>query len=267
MPEQEEGGTPDISFSREIRGQIFVWIGIVGGVLIIADHWVNTAYWQIFITLPPWAILVVSKFAHVMYTIWHLITSRLNIELSGSAADLLSITAFYLSLAAGSALLVNQVGIFKKFMIPILIWSGYSVLGLLLLLQINGSFAELLLLLVLNAGLFAIFCVVVTAFFAMEGSVLEKIFDTVLYTFASYLMFDITLTATNNMFHGLISTSISNIIFLSLLWFVPLLIAPQKALIKRLTYLLIGVAIIFGLSEVSKFVERLNTTTSTIEAH
>jgi hypothetical protein len=38
MPKEQEGSTPDISFTREIRGQIFVWFGIAGGALTIVNH-------------------------------------------------------------------------------------------------------------------------------------------------------------------------------------------------------------------------------------
>jgi hypothetical protein len=46
----------------------------------------------------------------------------------------------------------------------------------------------------------------------------------------------------------------------------PASFAPSKPLARHLTFLLIGVAIIFGLSEVSKFAEGLKTAASTIEA-
>jgi hypothetical protein len=249
--------------ARLIFGQFLAWIGIVGGALIIADQWINTVnHWSNFITLPRWAILAISNFAHIMYSTWHLITSRFHIDLSGSVADLLSITAFYLSLATGSALLAGQVGSLKKFMSPILIMSGYFVLGILVVivfLQIRSPLSELIFVWVLNAGLLAVFWTVVAAFIAMEGSVLERVVDTALYCVVCYLMSGMVLNATSGIPRDIISPLCFAIIFLFLLWFVPLLIAAQKALMKRLAYLLIGLAIIFGLSEVSKQVEKLRT--------
>ena len=55
-------------------------------------------------------------------------------------------------------------------------------------------------------------------------------------------------------------------LFERLVYYLPFLLAPTKELAKRLTFLLIGVAIIFGLSEVSKQVERLSTAAAKIEA-
>jgi hypothetical protein len=57
-------------------------------------------------------------------------------------------------------------------------------------------------------------------------------------------------------------------LFLAVLIFTfPILFAPSEALVKRLSFLLIGVAVIFGLSEVSKQVERLRTAAATVETH
>jgi len=46
--------------------------------------------------------------------------------------------------------------------------------------------------------------------------------------------------------------------------FATVILVPANVLIKRLGYLLIGVALIFGLSEVSKLVEHLSTVTTQV---
>jgi hypothetical protein len=47
----------------------------------------------------------------------------------------------------------------------------------------------------------------------------------------------------------------------------PVIFVPTRSLMRRLLFLYIGVAIIFGLSEVSKQVEHLRTVATTVETH
>jgi hypothetical protein len=49
--------------------------------------------------------------------------------------------------------------------------------------------------------------------------------------------------------------------------FAPIFFVPSAQLRRRLSFILIGVALIFGLSEVSKLAERLHTAASLIGAH
>jgi hypothetical protein len=55
---------------------------------------------------------------------------------------------------------------------------------------------------------------------------------------------------------------------LAFLFFGPMFIEGNtKTLTIRLTFIVVGVAVIFGLSEVSKHVERMRSAASTVEAH
>jgi hypothetical protein len=110
---------------------------------------------------------------------------------------------------------------------------------------------------ILDGAMLLVILVIVAVFFAMEGSVLERIVDTILFSFMCYLMLNMIIIGGSGMFQSIINTLIFDIFFLALLWFAPLLIAPQKALVKRLSYLLIGLAVVYGLNEASKQVERL----------
>src|SRR5271166_1030561 len=49
---------------REIRGQVFVWIGILGALLTIIGHWSN------FITLADWVRYPAGRWVELLHLFW-----------------------------------------------------------------------------------------------------------------------------------------------------------------------------------------------------
>jgi hypothetical protein len=253
-----------ISLPKEIRGQILVWIGIVGGALTIVYHLSSIArtHWSSFVPLAGGAHWIISNFEDTLRAFWNVIRSLLHVWISESGAQLFTITIFYMLLATGSALIAGQRGSFKKIMVPVLVTSVFFLLGPLLVYITTGPMRELdSILIAIPLVYIVILFNIVSLYLGIKGTVFKRI----AYTASYYTMCDFM---TNFISTGLEqNTSIFAMIFLYLFWFVPLLIAPVNALIKHITFLLIGVAIIFGFSEVSKQVERLRTAASTVEMH
>jgi hypothetical protein len=83
---------------NEIRGQVLVWFGIVGGALTIVNFWSN------FITLADWMHWIVGHFAYIMHAVWARIGSIVSIKIPEYIEQYLSLLAFYSAIIVGTLL-------------------------------------------------------------------------------------------------------------------------------------------------------------------
>jgi hypothetical protein len=305
MNVEQGAGKPAISVAREMRGQIFVWFGIVGGALTIVNHWSN------FVTLADWMHWLVEHWTFMLNTVWNWLLSLLGIKFSKELASLLSLLVFYSGLTAGTVLLSDN----KKNPIPDLKALGISFLFVPIFLVIILSLA-----IPLNymADYFGI-ADANAVHFIRETTIVYKIFSFVttvliMSPFGAFFLilnnneigyrrwlavasmgilitlnFRLILNAMLFMgqnydqaifvnqdyerapdfsvasVHNLSSFALA-MVLITLIVIGPLVFAPIRPLVKRINFILIGVAIIFGLSEVSKQVERLHEAAPQIEA-
>lgn len=271
MDADRGGDTASISLLREIRGQVFVWIGIVGGALTIVGDWSS------FITVADWMRWLVSHFTDVMHAFWKWIGSLLHVTISKELGKSLSFIAFFSSITFGSIVIGSGVrkdntkigvlatAIFVALLIPIVFINRFKENVILIGLDLNMNWTT-----VCASVLFMISTGVI-----VSGSLRQRAAITMLMITMCVLTFNLMIgveIVVMNLFVAINSglgkpfEDLIEALLLSVILFTPLFVAPTNALIKRLTFLLIGVAIIFGLSGVSKVAENLRMATTSIEA-
>jgi hypothetical protein len=248
-----------------------VWFGIVGGALTIAGHWSNI------ITLADWMRWVVEHWSSMLHMIWHSIGRLFNLNVGKDAALTLSLFAFIISMWVDSIFDTTVVDwkdksgwndIDEKEEYPdieaqpnpirgvsYLVISLISAIVIMFVYRFND---DLEVLMSQKAGiafttalglLFTIYLISIKLKWKIM-STLEKVYVALIFA---------TMVILLNPLIQAYSRLQRDYILLSLVWYwlFPALIipAPLKPLVLRLTFLLIGVAIIFGLSEVSKLAQ------------
>jgi len=252
--------TSEISLAREMRGQIFAWIGIVGGALTIVNHWSN------FITLADWMHWLVGNFSKMLHEFWQLLIGfPISTELSGS----LTFLAFFASLSVGSIFICGKIRRDKWVTNIILIVTFVTIcislanlIGFHKFTIAGYEFSD-------NVVGY-IFGLIPLTTLILQGPTVNKIIPTilliVLFVITFKLAHEFVVFTWQHLDYGQFASNWIIMFFVTLIFILPLIIAPTTALVKRVAFLLFGVAIIFGLSEVSKQVEHLRTAASTIEA-
>jgi hypothetical protein len=252
--------TAQPSIWRELRGQFFVWFGIVGGAMTIANNWSN------FIQVADWVHWVVSHFSAIMHGFWGFLGSLIGIRVPLGLAKILSFILFYGSLTFGAVLMAGKMN-------PI----RYNNVGLKALYYIT-LFCILMFLclrfyLSYSTAAATIICIpLVPIIYIASGLMPETEWRTFILIFmVIFLVRGMLYSGINIIIHENnleknqdIVIGVCAIIGVMVI-FTPMLIAPHKSLNKRLAFLLIGVAIIFGLSEFSKQVEHLKAAATSVE--
>jgi hypothetical protein len=250
MPKDQDGGAGSISLAGEVRGQIFVWVGIVGGALTLVNHWSN------FITLADWMRWIVEHWTALLHQFWTAIGQMLHVRISKDTTVALSYYAFISSITLGS-LLRGGVRIIEKKCI------GRAFLYLVLL----ALFAYLLRhigIVLPEYDLWRYFVLFAVTTGLVNDRLMHRLYAGVVYTLAifsisKYISTTAALTLPNDTAKSVpfndwwLPTIITVLFMFSII--APIVLAPTRYLIKRLTFLLIGVAIIFGLSYVSNFIQ------------
>jgi hypothetical protein len=253
MGGEQSGDRPGNSVAREIRGQILVWIGIVGGALTIVNYWSN------FVILDDSISLFTQYWALMLHRVWLLIGYISNVTIEKDIALTLSLYWFLIVLSAGTIIkagIRSNIGentlilIIGSTPIGIAIWAesfiGNSTLELI-------SYAVLFILSVTST--------ILTLNIVLEGGVSAK-----LYTyFITWISLNSVLLPLARS-HPRIAENLTAIMLLpAFVIGAMFVILPNRSFAKRVTFILIGVAIIFGLSEVSKRAGYLRTAATSIE--
>ena len=243
----------------------------------MANHWSN------FITLADWMHWLVSHFSFLMHQFWSYVASIIGITISKEISRILTFLLFYLSLTLGTIILesgklnnTNYSIILSEFITPV-IYVSFAWLSIWLV----ASYVKLPLfflgyLIKLYLGHFM---------YLMLGFVLLLVsIDLIRYTpdratrilllIFLILNVDVFLAAKDILIRN--SEDLSDAlpmllavpsIIIAVAILVPAMLVPPKSLRRRLTFLLIGVVIIFGLSEASKLVENLRASATSMETH
>ncbi len=259
---------------KKLRYEVLTWFGIVGGALTIVNHWTN------FITLADWMHWVVSHFAELTLKFWLELGALFHLEIPKGISGLLSMIAFYLSIALGSLrmakeritlskstllLLIISPLIYRqyfKFLAPLIHSFIVSYIGIReisiisLIFKIVLSYPFMIAIMLYAAKgktIVNIYCVALMLF-------IFEVFSTEHFkTFYTYVYED-------RGGHGAANELIVSYVRFCLL-LLPIALVPTGALAKRLSYMLAGVVLIFGLSEVSKQVDKFRTAVTAVETH
>jgi hypothetical protein len=268
MPKEPESSTGSISLAREIRGQFLVWLGIFGSILTISTHWAK------FIKLAGWMRLIVDNFSYGIVWFWQRLGGIIHIEIPDLLAKTLTFMFFWISLTIGSILIAGYmrrpytktwviIGIY-----PLLCVIETFILGTSLDNQkYVYIFSNLHIILAICAAL------VLT-----EGRILTRLACVIMLSCILYLTLDLyeAFDLSFLRYRAVLEPSYDIKLYVRqyigiLLEFtvllLPIILAPTKALAKRLSFVLMGVALVFVLSEASKLIEGLEPAASTIQAH
>ena len=243
---------------KKLRYRLLYWTGIIGGALNIAN------FWQNFRALAYWMHGLVDNFTHYQLRFWSTLGYPFHIKISESLSSLLSGIGFYAILTVapryfGGSRLTDGL-IFKRV--------GYSVLILLLLFVIYFGFVQSFLLkggawsqaytMLYAYSIFMFVPPVLGSLFLADGTAKEKVAICILFeitfvmTFAAFFergMFSIEVPLPSIWYLFIYYLFIYTIIAL------PLIFVQTEALVERLTFLIITVIAIFGLSEISRYIE------------
>jgi hypothetical protein len=249
---------------RQIRGQILAWVGIVGGALTLASHWSN------FLTLADWMQRDLAHWGTILQSFWASIGAIIGLPIAEDQARVLSLMVFLVLLLIG----VHYQSKPKDYLIAqrydnsstIKDFFGFVLLPLAILIllfrihyrlrdyEIYGDYPWLIA--TIFSSLIYIRAIVITS------SVLYSVIAC-LISFLFIMGFDKNWNVLPNVANGPIHWILAFIPFYILV--LGFGYAPIRPLIKHLSFLLIAVAIIFGLSEISKQVAYLRTVATTVE--
>jgi hypothetical protein len=268
MTVEQVASKPDNSLLREIRGQTLVWIGILGGALTI------TSQWPKFITLADWLRYAAEHWSALLQHFWRYISTLLGISISQEMALGLSALVFLISLTTGSVMVDGRINANIRRAYGVL--PAAAILFFFVMLIASMNHAQLEIDSTTNKCISSVFTALIT-YMISDGNQRQRVIVAILFTTVSLLFFSFfgnalyvlpvpsqeELGKLGVVAHWLPAAAalvilIALIVSAFVIGFLPVIISPANGLIKRLSFILIGVALIFGLSEVSKQVERLD---------
>jgi hypothetical protein len=258
-----EGSTINsgVSIARKMRGQIFLWIGIIGGSLTIAD------FLSDFITVADWGDWLVGNWRVYFRGFWTFISNNLDAGITEEISRSLSLLFFVLAVTLSTSHQIRNGKETRKYSDKII-----QVFGLVLfvlcwsllwfVLEIGSAEAGYH---TQGYGKYVFISIVVLVYsLAYDQSLALRMYLCFIY----FVLLSIILRPWMNI------ASLKDVkdLFLSIvlvfLFFGPMYIEGNtKALTIRLTLIVAGVAIIFGVSEVSSQVDVLRRAATTVEAH
>lgn len=250
-----------------LQSDVFTWFGIVGGALVIVNHWSN------FVTLADWMRWLSEHWIALLHQFWSFVAALIKLSIPKEISIALSMVVFYTSLSVGTIIMEGRANsnILRVISVP------FVVFGALIILYfsdqnkvVTSDIYNDIITSPLDQHSFYITIFLsnfIGALLVTEGYARYRFTAAILCTVFAI----INLKQIQELFYFThilpdAVTTISkwrnlylNFLFALLIILLPVILAPTRPLIKRLAYLLIGVALIFGLSELSKQVERFRT--------
>jgi hypothetical protein len=255
---------------KEIRGQALVWFGIVGGALTIISQVSK------FITLSNWMTSATERWTMILYSFWNTISTSLGEEGVLGISTLMFLT----SLAAGLAFEEHRVNAnIRRFYLVTLtalfIPASFTLIGVIKDLVVfpiyehvgypndPREFADT------RVALGYFIALYVTILFISEGSTKSRAWAALIYASTIILFFPSIFAIAHIVCRAVgieIYPNFKYIVFIivlnvanSFILLLPIIVSPTNDLRKRLIYIWVGVAVMFGLSEFSKQYEKLRT--------
>ncbi len=231
---------------KKVRYEALTWFGIIGSAITIAGNFSS------FLKLANWLRSFTHNFSDVMVSLWSALASIMHLKVSLAVANLLSLFLFFLSLILGSIVLAK--GTRKRF--------SKLQLSAMLFSIASSAFASYLVTDHNFNGYWPFVWLTLTIVFSLsvvEGGAAVRILVTIenlIYFFGVIYLFKAggTLLEFDS---KIIQISVLSAFFFGAMY-LPLILVPTYALAKRLSLTFVTVALIFGLSEVSKLVEQFS---------
>ncbi|MBT3069622.1 toll/interleukin-1 receptor domain-containing protein [Rhodomicrobium sp. Az07] len=255
---------------KVVRYEALMWFGIIGSVLTLVGHWQN------FIKLAHWVRIAVDNFNELVYLSFAAMFSFIGIVIDRDTSYALSFFLFMSSIAIGCGFrcgfyFSSSLGFFRALFIfykaiifsvviasPILIpWSIMrNVFHVDIINYIPHSYFSINLALPeIPLQLFGIAILFIFIFHMIYGRFVFRVYGAMVYTIILVLIGD-------KYFYFSIKISQlgenASVFLTTLTTFMPLLIVRSVDVIRRMTYILIGLAIAIGLSELSKLIDSLS---------
>ncbi len=239
----EENNEAGPGLLQEFRAQFLIWFGIAGSAVALSGHWPSI------FKLSDWMQGLVSHVSETMYLAWRGLGSLIDVNVPPEAAGFLSLVLFYASMTIFFSLRA------KTLRTPS---SIATIVFLIVLLAIASPAIAEKYEGVDNAILVSLpITWVLLLYLIAEGGLLIKVSSitvTVVFVLTLAKMFN----NTNLIAKTFVSDNYSSMIlgvFVLILLYLPFVFVPARTVISRMTFVLIGLAFILGVSEVSKLVE------------
>lgn len=254
--------TTALSFRRILKGQVLTWIGIVGATITLVGN-LGTL-----IVLANWCQWLVDNYKRFTERIAAYVSEFISIKISGPEIAYGLYFLFLVSLALGARSMTNDIHspirfrLIQSTLLLILIialyraeasifgaWelnnTYYSFFGIILLCAVAHNFPRLR----SAKDCFSVVALSLLLYLAHWAMNTGKLFN----LFTLWGLSDITLL---ELFtgHGSSDLVVTSFVLL-VVPTVPHLIAPFRPLLHRCSFVALGVALVFTLSEVSRFIQ------------
>ena len=254
---------------KKARYEALTWFGIIGGALTLANAL------SAFRDLAKWIHFILDNWKELLYNLWSTLFSYIGLSISKDMALCFSSICFLFGISIGSifsekrfnknilrfGLLFLSPGILLLVM-NIIYWIiGQKSLTVIYMLSIAPSIMIFCLLIGdgtkikrFEVGILYIILIYISYGFIENISNLSETINMLLYNSKMFSIY-----GSDNDPAGLLFSVYTCFAVILAIPLAPVVICPADGLIKRLSFLLIGVILIFGLSEASKLVEHFNT--------
>jgi hypothetical protein len=241
---------------KELRDQILIWFGIVGGAITLISHQTE------FFKLAGFARRLVDNFSAITHQFWSIIASYVHVTIPPDLSPLLTFLTFYASLTIGTILSAGGTRRLRPQRINM--YAGIIIVALSIAFALAlYSFTTTNGLTIAGAALGLLVASSIPAVFRMNtpGDSIAILLIFVVFIIGERLVLSVMTTVFQVVpeIYRRPATVFTGVILL----YLPLLLVTPQALIKKLTFMLIGVALIFGLSELSKLAPAAATLTVT----
>ena len=226
---------------KEFRGQTFTWFGIIGGALTITNQWSN------FLPLSDWQRYLVEYWGNLLHSFWSSPANMIGATISKDLSIRLSMTVFIALIVLGTVTIngLRNYSSYKMTSNGNLLLYAASMLSLVIfaLYLIAGVYSDTdLEIIIILLGVF------VTAY-SMDGDAGVRLYTACLYV--SLILLALPYSGWLEQFKSDAQTKLMAISLLTLV-ISPIFIVPTKPFSKRISYLLLGVAIMFGVGDAYK---------------
>jgi TIR domain len=243
--------------TRILRYQVLTWVGIVGGAITL---FVNL---DGLLTLAGWFHWLVSHWHEWMVGFWKWVFSWIGIKLPRDYVPLASFIVFSLMIGAGTRLNSGQSSgkvksILIRLFLTLLIFSFLATAGYLLIIS-DGLF---LLIFVLSEGSSAMVTLLFVLPFAMLVGLFRRewkslaVFMFLFYIFSLVILVGPVISFSSSE-DGPLPSNLPIIIGLfvgaNVLQFAMLAMAPLPSIVRRLSFLAIGLALLVALNQLSVY--------------
>lgn len=235
---------------KKVRYEALTWFGIVGGTLTLVGHWTHL------LTLSYWMRSIIEHWTTALHHFWATCGGLLGVAVSKEAALALSFFAFQASITFST---IARYG-FRIVSYPSLdsktiqaIFGLVIALGLFDLIDKSGIYPN-----EIHTVIFIL--IIFMSIFELSGNGLkERTLGFTVYTIFITLLGPTLKAAVH--YRTSFAGVDQHVYFLLVLFFfvLPIAITPPAPFTRRLLFMLVGVALILGLSGVSRLVEHFST--------